>query len=94
MFPILRSWHRPGDPLGDLPGTPESIPWDFLQSHEEQALRNHDQTLEKLAQRGGLGVSEALAIHEDRAYKKMDRADALQQLTTKVSAWLESMEPK
>lgn len=38
------------------------IPFAMIQPHEAQALRNHGQTLERLAQRGGLAASEAVAI--------------------------------
>lgn len=40
------------------------IPWAMIAPHEAQAQSNHGQTLERLAQRGGLGVSEALDILE------------------------------
>jgi hypothetical protein len=39
-----------------------SVPWAFLAPHEPQARANHGQTLERLAARGGLGVSEMLDI--------------------------------
>lgn len=38
------------------------IPFAMIEPHEAQALRNHGQTLERLAQRGGLAASEAVAI--------------------------------
>lgn len=38
------------------------IPFAFIAPHEEQAQRNHRQSLERLAQRGGLAVSEAIDI--------------------------------
>lgn len=44
------------------------IPWDLLEPHELQALRNHDQTLDRLAERGGLSAREALAVIEDRPF--------------------------
>ncbi len=59
-----------------------SIPWWIIAPHEKQALRNHGgQTLERLAERGGLGPSEALAVLEDREFpwgdwgKERERAD-------------------
>lgn len=39
-----------------------SVPWAFLAPHEHQAQRNHGQSLKRLAERGGLGVSEAISI--------------------------------
>lgn len=38
--------------------TPRAVPWDFIAPHEAQAQRNHDQSLERLAQRGGLSPYE------------------------------------
>lgn len=39
-----------------------SIPWSLIAPHEAQALINHDQTLERLAERGGLDPCEALSV--------------------------------
>lgn len=55
---------------------PRRVPWSAVEPAREQALRNHDQTLERLAQRGGLCPRELLtalrghglrmlATHED-----------------------------
>lgn len=46
-------------------GAPESVPWELIAPHEHQAMRNHSQTLERLAQRGGLGVAELWAVLHD-----------------------------
>lgn len=43
------------------------IPWAIIESHEQQAQENHGQTLRRLAERGGLCASEAVAILEDRS---------------------------
>lgn len=53
-------------------GTRESIPWEVIAPHEKQAEINHYQTLTRLAERGGLAWSEALAVLEDRRYERMD----------------------
>lgn len=48
-----------------------SIPWAMIQEHEEQALDNHcGQSLERLAQRGGLSPSEAFAVLRDQSWKR------------------------
>lgn len=48
-------------PIQDGP----SIPWSVIAPFEKQAQRQHcGQTLERLAQRGGLGVGEALSVIE------------------------------
>ena len=46
----------------------EYIPLDIIKPHEKQALRNHGQTLKRLAERGGLGWIETLCVLEDREY--------------------------
>ena len=46
----------------------EYIPLDAIKPHEKQAIRNHTQTLKRLAERGGLGWIEALCVLEDREY--------------------------
>lgn len=54
------------DPAADFPimgcNIIASIPWAILAPHEQQAQRNHRQSLKQLAERGGLAVSEAIAI--------------------------------
>jgi hypothetical protein len=57
-FPIM-------DPNG------EPIPWALLAQHEDQAVANHGQSLAVLARRGGLSWCEALAVLEDRPWRKM-----------------------
>lgn len=44
------------------------LPWDMIADHEKQAQNNHSQTLARLAERGGLSASEAVAVLEDRGY--------------------------
>ncbi|MDP3165157.1 MAG: hypothetical protein Q8N06_06840 [Hydrogenophaga sp.] len=51
MFPIMSN------------GTPSmQIPWSVIAPFEHQAQRNHSQSLKRLAERGGLSHSEALAV--------------------------------
>lgn len=52
-------------------GTSESIPYELIAPHEEQAIKNHGQTLQRLAERGGLDWIESLAVLEDREFKRM-----------------------
>lgn len=47
----------------DCPGT---VPWDLVEPHEKRALANHGQSLERLAERGGLDPVELVAVLEDR----------------------------
>lgn len=62
MFPIL--------------GTRETVPWAVFEPHRTQAEINHHQTLERLAERGGLCWVEALAVLEDRQWTRMDEKEA------------------
>lgn len=57
---------------------PLEIPMDFL--NEEWAQKNHSQSLERLAERGGLDPTEVMANIDRRSLKKMDIAEALKQL--------------
>lgn len=49
---------------------------------EAQAVKNHGQTLDSLRQRGGLGLSEAAAMKDRRAWQEMTASDALCALAT------------
>jgi hypothetical protein len=60
------------------------VPWSLFEPHREQAQKNHGQALERLAERGGLGPDEMLAIIEGRRWHAMDEADALAQLKALV----------
>lgn len=55
-FPIM---------LNDFKGK-EYIPFEVIEPHESQALKNHGQTLERLAERGGLSYDEALLVLTDK----------------------------
>lgn len=59
-------------PIQDGP----SIPWSVMAPHEGQCRRNHGQSLERLAERGGLGCSEAWLIVNDKklGFAKDDHA--------------------
>ena len=70
MFPLLGS---------------RSIPWRLLAPHHDQAQKNHGQTLEQLAARGGLSPAEALAVIESRRWRPGDR-EAMAKLDALVAA--------
>lgn len=57
-----------------------SVPWRIIAMHEPQAMENHDQTLERLAQRGGLRPSEMVAVLEDRKWRSMPDDEARKRL--------------
>lgn len=52
-------------------------PQALIGPHEAQAMTNHQQTLDELAARGGLHVTEVIAIIEDRAWRYMTDAHAV-----------------
>lgn len=82
QFPVLLS-HRPRH---ETLGCPRSVPWSLLTPHEERAKMNHDQSLERLAERGGLDPAEMLAILEDRRWKSMEFSEIMQRLTLLLKA--------
>lgn len=54
---------------------PSQLPWRLVAPYEEQARRNHGQTLERLAQRGGLSPSEIHSIVHGLRRPKMASDD-------------------
>jgi hypothetical protein len=64
-FPVLLTQREARDMA------PRTVPWSLLAPHEEQALRNHDQSLDVLARRGGLAPAEMVAVLEDRKWRDM-----------------------
>jgi hypothetical protein len=50
-----------------------SIPWAMIEPHEAQAKKNHDQSIQELAERGGLDTYEACCVLEGRnLYRNAD----------------------
>ena len=50
----------------------EYIPYNIIAPHEAQAMRNHGgQSLQRLAERGGLGWDEILAVLKDKTWREM-----------------------
>lgn len=65
-------------------GRRTSIPWEKIAPHEAQAQRNHDQSLKRLAERGGLSPHEAIWVLCDQ---KIDWAAIdSRKLTTEAEA--------
>lgn len=61
-----------------------SIPWEMIAPHEKQAIANHSQLLQQLADRGGLSACEALAVLTDKPWKSMTVTEAQRQLFARV----------
>jgi hypothetical protein len=71
-----------------------SIPWWAIAPHDAQAQRNHGgQTLERLAQRGGLSPAEAMAVLEDRPYEWGSDEKCRNRLQAMVEAWDTGRDP-
>lgn len=54
----------------------QRLPMAMFTPHEKQAQTNHGQSLDGLAARGGLSACEAVAILEDRPWRRMSLQDA------------------
>ena len=50
------------------------VPWEVMAPHASQCQRNHSQSLERLAERGGLEGSEAWAVVNGLDYFDMEKA--------------------
>lgn len=87
MFPMIVTRRAPRFPQDPCP---RAIPWDFLAPHEQQALKNHDQSLEKLASRGGLSGQEAVAIVRGQHWReglKLSETEAACILIQMIDEW-------
>jgi hypothetical protein len=86
-FPVLMYY----DERREFPDCPDDIPWDMIAPHEKWAMYNHDQTLERLAERGGLGPREILAVLDHRPLtfrdRKRDDREAVDLLKARVLYW-------
>jgi hypothetical protein len=86
-FPVLLGWlpRREREGLGPIP---ISIPWDTIAPHERTARDNHcGQSLDRLAQRGGLDPIEIYVVMHDKPYYSrstgtIDMQDAIAYLRT------------
>ncbi len=59
-MPIMKSYSRKDKEK--YKNIPDSIPMSIMESHEPRAIENHGQTLQRLAERGGLAPEEAYCI--------------------------------
>ena len=64
-FPILLHYRYPDHERGKL-----SISWSLIAPHEAQAQKNHSQSLERLAERGGLSPAEAVCVLRDEPWRE------------------------
>lgn len=69
----------------------KAIPWAMIAPHEPQAISNHSQSLERLAQRGGLAPCEALDIMEGRRWGSSQACDENEQyLLRLIALWFQN----
>jgi hypothetical protein len=91
QFPLMRraraEYRIEGEPESRLP---RSVPWEFMAPHEYQALTNHSQSLEVLADRGGLDVTEALAVITGRRWMPMPIEQAVTEFLTLFETWMQT----
>lgn len=80
VMPIMK-------PNNEAIDCPINIPFSLL--NEKQAFGNHGQTLIRLADRGGLSPCEAVAIIENRRYKRMEMQEAINILNKFINAVLD-----
>lgn len=50
--------------------SPGYIPWNLIEPHEAQALKNHGQSLERLNERGGCDIKEIWCILHDKQWRE------------------------
>lgn len=72
--------------MGYSPPDIKSIPWSLIAPHAEWAWHNHRQTLERLAERGGLSPCEAVAVLEGRPWRAMPPGAAVARLRELITA--------
>lgn len=65
MFPIMIDYRGTPGPC------PSQIPWDAIAPYDGQARVNHQQTLERLAERGGLSPAEAFMVMHGRSWRDL-----------------------
>lgn len=84
MFPVM---------VGQHTGLRAYVPWMLVTPHEAQAQRNHGQSLDRLAERGGLSAAELVAVLEDRRWKPMDDKEAWRNIVAALRAAPAKQEP-
>lgn len=83
-FPVLPLYGRKRKKYKDYP---KYIPWEIIKQHEEQAMINHCQSLERLAIRGGLSPDEILVVIEHRKWRPMNIERAINKLN-QIIKWV------
>lgn len=98
-FPVLWPYMRASRELLEDLGCPRSVPFGLVLGHETQARHNHSQSVQRLAERGGLDVVELAAVLGDRLYPSPDgaweayEAGAISEVLAAVAAYVSSDHP-
>ena len=88
MFPVLWPYQRSEKKRMQDLDCPHEVPWKMLAAYEEQAGRYTAQSLARLAERGGLGPSEMVAVLENRDFELgMSLEAAVSTLKTMLEAF-------
>lgn len=84
-FPVLNQQHCRRSEQKTMP---RSVPWEFAERFRVRAEANHGQTLERLAERGGLAPEEMwLAAHGHGLFKvEIGLQDAIDWLLAEIAA--------
>jgi hypothetical protein len=89
-FKVMWPWNREEVALLKRLGCPRRVPWALVAPHERQAVRNHEQTLERLNQRGGLDPCELVAVLEGKGLRTVVGAnmeESVLRLLSLLDAW-------
>lgn len=89
-FPVLWQGTHKDEVLWQERGCPRDVPWSFVAPHEARAFTNHGQSLQRLAERGGLSPAELLCVLEDRhcvCRSEQSDADATLALLERLHDW-------
>jgi len=76
--------------IRDNPHWPRNVPWGFVAPYDDQAKRNHSQSLETLNRRGGLAPQELLAVIHGKSWRefiKVSTPDAVMQILDLLGKW-------
>ncbi len=78
-------------PASSVEGCPSSVPWGFVEQYAARLLQNHGQTVQRLAERGGLGICElAAAVIGVSWLDAPPLAKSIELVNDSVSIWSES----
>ena len=97
MFPVLWQGSREYKYKLEALDCPREVPWGFIEQYREGCMRNHDQTPERLAERGGLGPEEMNAVvlgtaswEQRKLYWAMLPEESVPLLKNLLLAWTKS----